>query len=78
MKTEIVIKQGNAKIVLRAENEFEEDLIEKIKDSKVGCDFDTFVATDNEYGSYFTHKNHRIEISLTEKKKQPNFKSILQ
>jgi len=77
MKTEIVIKQGNAKIILRAESEFEEDLIEKIKDSKVGYDFDTYVATDNTYGSHFTHKNHRIEISLTESKQRQNIKSIL-
>ena len=66
MKTEIVIKQGKAKVVLTPENEFEMDLIEKIVDSKIGYEKQTTVLTDN---SYYQHRNHRIEISLIEKQK---------
>ena len=70
MKTKIEIWQGKAKIVLLAENEFEKDLIEKIKDSRVGYQTTTDVLT--EY-SYSTHKNHRIEINLKENDKKPKF-----
>lgn len=65
MKTEIVIVQGRARIVLRPENEFEIDLIEKVKDSRIG--YATEVNILSEY-SYNIHKNHRIEIDLIEKK----------
>ena len=64
MKTEVVIWQGNAKIVLHAENEFEMDLIEKIKDSRKGYEIETSILTNYAYQS---HKNHRIEINLKEK-----------
>lgn len=63
MKTEIVIWQGNAKVVLHAENEFEKDLIEKIKDSREGYETKTTVLTDYNYQS---HSKHRIEIDLIE------------
>jgi len=63
MKTEIVIWQGKAKVVLHAENEFEKDLIEKVKDSREGYETKTTVLTD--YG-YSTHSKHRIEIDLIE------------
>ena len=63
MKTEVVIWQGKAKIVLRAENEFEKDLIEKVKDSKIGYTTTTEVLTDYNYQS---HTKHRIEIGLNE------------
>ena len=66
MKTEIVIKQGSAKVVLTPESEFEMDLIEKIVDSKIGYEKQTTVLTDN---SYYQHRNHRIEINLIEKQK---------
>ena len=66
MKTEIIVWQGEAKVVLYAENEFEIDLIEKIKDSRIGYDTKTTVLT--EY-SYHTHSKHRIEIELKEKQK---------
>ena len=66
MKTEIIINQGKAKVVLTPESEFESDLIEKIVDSKIGYEKKTTVLTDN---GYYQHKNHRIEISLIEKNK---------
>lgn len=66
MKTEIVIKQGKAKVVLFAESEFEKDLIEKIVDSRIGYTTQTTVKSDY---SYQTHNNHRIEIDLIEKQK---------
>lgn len=64
MKTEVVIWQGKAKVVLHAENEFEKDLIERIKDSRQGYDTQTTVLTDYQYHS---HKDHRIEIDLIER-----------
>jgi hypothetical protein len=64
MRTEIVILQGNAKVVLHAESEFERDLIEKIKDSREGYETKTTVLTDYKYHS---HSKHRIEIDLIEK-----------
>jgi hypothetical protein len=63
MKTKVEIWQGKAKIVLRAENEFEKDLIEKIKNSRKGYETETTVLTDY---SYQSHSNHRIEIDLIE------------
>ena len=63
MKTEIIIWQGAAKVVLYPENEFEKELIEKIKDSKKGYQTKTNVLTDY---LYQTHSKHRIEISLNE------------
>ena len=63
MKTEVVIWQGKAKIVLHAESEFEKDLIEKVKDSRQGYSTETNVLTDYRYHS---HDNHRIEIRLNE------------
>lgn len=66
MRTEVLIWQGKAKIVLHAENEFEKDLIEKIKDSKLGYETQTEVLTDY---TFYSHTKHRIEIDLIEKKK---------
>jgi hypothetical protein len=63
MKTEVVIWQGAAKIVLHAENEFEKDLIEKVKDSRIGYETKTEVLADY---SYSTYSKHRIEINLIE------------
>ena len=64
MKTEVLIWQGKAKVVLHAESEFEKDLIERIKDSRQGYDTETTVLTDYHYHE---HKNHKIEISLIER-----------
>jgi hypothetical protein len=63
MKTEVVIWQGKAKIVLYAENEFEKELIEKVKDSRLGYKTETQVLTDY---SYQSHTKHRVEIDLIE------------
>jgi hypothetical protein len=66
MKTEIVIKQGKAKIVLYPESEFEEDLIEKVVDSRKGYATNTSISTDTRHS---IHYNHKIEIKLIENKK---------
>ena len=66
MKTEIIIKQGKAKIVLTGESEFELDLIEKIVDSRIGYDTQTAVLTNYQFSE---HSKHRIEINLIEKTK---------
>ena len=63
MKTEVVIWQGKAKIVLHAENEFEKELIEKVTDSRLGYKMETQVLTDY---SYQSHTKHRVEIDLIE------------
>ena len=47
-------------------NEFEKELIEKVKDSRVGYETTCEVLTD--YG-YHTHSKHRIELNLIEKTK---------
>lgn len=65
MKTEVIIWQGEAKIVLHAENEFEKDLIEKVKNSRIGYNTTSQVLTDY---SYQSHTKHRIEINLIENK----------
>ena len=67
MKTEVKIWQGKSKIVLYAENDFEEDLIDKIIDSRSGYDIETSVTSDCDVYSYKKRKNHRVEIDLTEK-----------
>jgi hypothetical protein len=66
MKTEIITTQGKSKIVLKPENEFEIDLIEKIVDSKIGYGTTTNIETNC---MYHTHSKHRIEIYLIEKTK---------
>lgn len=66
MKSEIVIKQGLTKVVLYAENEFEEDFIEKVIDSRIGYETGTTIKSNY---AYHTHSNHRIEINLIEKQK---------
>jgi len=63
MITEIKILQGRAKIILKAESEFERDLIEKVVDSKLGYETTSSVKTDY---SYHSHSNQRIEINLLE------------
>ena len=65
MKTEIIITQGKARIVLKPESEFEKDLIEKIIDSKIGYNTNAEVKTKC---TYHSHSEHRIEINLLEKK----------
>ena len=72
MKTELVITQGRAKLVLTCESEFELDLIEKIKDSRIGYEVKASVLTDYDYYNYQSHSNHRIEVNLIEKKKSSN------
>ena len=66
MITEIITTQGKSKIVLKPENEFEIDLIEKIVDSKIGYTQKTNIETNC---LYHTHSKHRIEIDLIEKTK---------
>ena len=66
MKTKLIVNEGKAKIVLTCENEFEVDLIEKIKDSRGGYKIETEALRDYDYHNH--HKNHRIEINLLEEK----------
>ena len=64
MKTQVIITQGKAQIVLTPESEFELDLIEKVVDSNIGYTTTTDVKTEYRF---HTHHNHMIEINLTEK-----------
>lgn len=63
MKTEVLITQGETKIVLRAENDFEKDLIEKIKSPR--SKYETNTKALVEYNNH-EYSNHRIEIDLIE------------
>lgn len=57
MKTEINIVQGEVKIILHAENSFEKELVEKIKDGEYeSCNLKSSVHTDYSYG------NHRLDF----------------
>jgi hypothetical protein len=66
MKTQVIITQGNAQIVLIPDNEFETDLIEKLVDNKIGYTTTTEVKTDY---IFCNHKNHMIKINLSENTK---------
>ncbi len=61
MKAKVIIENGQTTIVLLAENEFEKDVIEKVKSDKTKYELDTMFKTDY---SYSYHSNHNIEIKI--------------
>lgn len=65
MKTKIITIDGSTSIVLTPESEFEEDLIEKIVDSRPEYHISTRVTTQSQYG---IHSNHTIDIDLIKNK----------
>lgn len=63
MKSKVIIENGETTILLTPENDFETDVIEKIKCRKKDFNYiTTFEAREN----YGTYSNHKIEISIKE------------
>ena len=62
MKAKVIIENGETKIVLTPQNDFETDLIEKVKNTEKHT-IQTCIDADYNYGTY---KNHRIEILIKE------------
>lgn len=65
MKAKVIIENGQTTIVLTPQNEFEIDLIEKVKDKKEKHTIHTHFSADYNYGTY---KNHHIELSIKEER----------
>jgi hypothetical protein len=63
MKAKVIIENGETTIVLRPENEFETDVLEKVYKRKEAYNLNTIVEARYNYGSY---DNHKIEISIKE------------
>ena len=63
MKTKVIIENGETLIELCPENDFEKDVIEKVKDK--GSKFDVHTKFDAEY-SFGEHNKHKISISIKE------------
>ena len=64
MKAKVVIEQGRTKVVLTADNDFEKDVIEQVKDFNYRYNIETTVQTDY---AYHNHSNHRIELDIIRK-----------
>lgn len=65
MKAKVIIENGETTIVLTPQNEFEIDLIEKVKDKKEKHTIYTHFSADYNYGAY---RNHNIELSIKEER----------
>lgn len=65
MKAKVIIENGETTIVLTPQNEFEIDLIEKVKNKKEKHTIHTRFSADYNFGTY---KNHRIELSIKEER----------
>ena len=65
MKAKVIIENGETTIVLTPQNEFEIDLIEKVKDKKEKHIIQTHFSADYNYGTY---ENYRIELSIKEER----------
>ena len=63
MKTKIVIENLETTIVLKPENEFDTDILEKMYNTKEK--YSTYMSVEADYG-YGVNSNHRIEISIKE------------
>lgn len=66
MKVILIIENGKTKVVLRPENDFETDTIEKVFDKNHNYDISTEFKAD--YACQ-EHSDYRIEINITEKPK---------
>jgi hypothetical protein len=63
MKVKVVIENGETTIFLTPQNEFEIDLIEKVRNKKEKHTIQTEFCAEYNFGSY---KNHYIELSIKE------------
>jgi hypothetical protein len=61
MKTKVIIENGETTIILTPENEFENDVIEKVYNRKVDYNIHSNFSAEISYGTY--HK-HKIELSI--------------
>lgn len=64
MKAEVNIKQGMTKVVLKPENNFEIDILEKLEEDKIRYNIETTVLSDYSYGS---RGNYRFELKIIKK-----------
>lgn len=65
MKAKVIIENGESKIILTPENEFEIDLIEKVHCKKEKHTIHTHFSANYNYGTY---KNHHIELLIKEER----------
>lgn len=65
MKTKVVIENGETTIVLTPENDFENDVIEKIKKKPEKFSIHTSINVDYSYSRY---SNHNIKLSIKEER----------
>lgn len=64
MKAKVIIENGQTKIDLTPENDFEIGVVENVYGKINKYDLETNIAADYSYGSY---GKHRIEILIKEK-----------
>ena len=69
MKAKVIIENGITKVELKADNEFEMDVIEKFVNSRERFNLNTNISTKYSYG---THSEHKITITV--EKSQPQNK----
>jgi hypothetical protein len=64
MKAIVILEDNTTKIVLKPENEFERDIVEKLDkiDNKKKVEFDSYVKT-----FYGQTSEHKITITITDK-----------
>jgi ribosomal protein S17 len=63
MKAKVIIENGETTIVLKTENKFDTDVLEKMFDNKEKYNIHTCINADYAYAS---HSNHRLELSIKE------------
>ena len=66
MKAKVIIENGQTKIELSPENEFEKDIIEKVYGQRQNYDLEVDINATYNYGAYTKHK---IEILVKERQK---------
>lgn len=66
MKAKVIIENGVTNIELKPENDFEIDIIEKIKSKKENFQTSVSFCANYDYGSY---SKHYIDIQIIEHKK---------
>jgi hypothetical protein len=65
MKAKVIIENGETTIVLNPENEFEKDIIEKVRDRK-DINVSTFFEAEYSFGMY---NKQKIQIKINDKPK---------
>ena len=65
MKAKVIIENGETTIVLTPENDFETDVIVKVRDKREKHEIYTSFNADYDFGSY---RNQRIELTIKETK----------